>query len=634
MHANLHEIIDELKDTAIKARAAILSMTTLAGSGHPGGSMSAIDILLALYKVIRHDPKQPLWEDRDRVVVSNGHISPAVYSCLALSGYFSIEDAVSQFRKAGSIFEGHIEREVPGVEWSSGNLGQGLSAGTGMALRAKLRANNSRVYVLMGDGEQQKGQISEARRFAIKYGLSNLCAIVDHNRIQISGAIGDVMPQNIAAEWEAAGWNVLTIDGHDYQAIFQALESIAESTRPSVILAETVMGKGVPFMENQARYHGSTLSETQLEQALEILEVPNHLSHYRKLREQFKPSNGHADNAAFCFKPDIKPGLPVLYEADTDNRSAWGNAIAGLEKANASSDTPIVVLDCDLASSVKTSDFAALAPDRFFQCGIMEHNTAVLGGALSTCGFQTFWADFGMFGLGEVYNMQRLNDINHTHLKVVLTHVGLDVGEDGKTHQSIDYIGLTRNLFNFRLICPADPNQTDRVIRWVATKPGNYIITMGRSKLPILKTEDGEPIYKKDYNFQYGNPDILRIGNHGTLFVTGTPAARALKAVDMLRDEGIYLQLVYISCPLEIPLGILAEASNNGLIFTVEDHSIRSGLGSIIADRLMEEGLGGKLVKMGVDRYPQSGTSDDLFRLFKLDHQSIAETIKHSLAKN
>lgn len=628
------ELLAELRDTSRKARAAILTMTTISGSGHPGGSMSSIDILLALYQTIHHDPKQPMLPNRDRVVVSNGHISPAVYSCLAINGYFNLENAISQFRKAGSIFEGHIEREVPGVEWSSGNLGQGLSAGVGMALASRVKGIDSQVYVLMGDGEQQKGQISEARRLAIKYKLSNLCAIIDYNKLQISGAISDVMPQNIAGEWEASGWKSIEIDGHDYSAIIHALDEAKAADVPTVILAETVMGKGVPFMENLAKFHGSTLNDEQLAEALNILQEPNNISRYRKLREQFKPDSVHAETDVFAFQPDLKPGLPILYESETDNRSAWGTAIADIASININSQTPIVILDCDLASSVKTSEFAGIAPQRFFQTGIMEHNTAVAAGAISTCGIQTFWADFGMFGLGEVYNMQRLNDINHAHLKVVLTHVGLDVGEDGKTHQSIDYIGLTRNLFNFRLICPADPNQTDRIIRWVATKPGNYIITMGRSKLPILKSEDGKIIYKLDYNFEYGMADVLRIGNQGTVFVCGTPASRTMKAVDMLRDEGIYMQLVYISCPLEIPTLLLEEASNNGMIFSVEDHNVRSGLGSIVADRLMEENLDARLVKMGVDSYPQSGTSDELYRTYKLDANSIAARIKRALANN
>ncbi len=622
-----------LTDKARQARGAILSMTTLAASGHPGGSMSSIDLLLAIYATIKHDPHNPALPDRDRVVVSNGHISPAVYSALALNGYFNLEAAVSQFRLFGSMFEGHIEREVPGVEWSTGNLGQGLSAGAGMALASRLKGIPYRVFVLMGDGEQQKGQISEARRVAAKFKLNNLTALVDLNGLQISGDTQIVMPQNLKLDWESEGWQVLEIDGHDFDQIFTALDVAKNSSQPTVILATTVMGKGVPFMENLAKYHGSALSEEQLAEALKVLDQPNRLPEYSKLRAAFKP-NGYQPRANnFALNCDLEPGRPIIYDKETDNRSAWGAAIANLAETNRDNATPIVVVDCDLQASVKTAGFEQVNPSRFIQTGIMEQNAAVMSGALSTCGIQTFWSDFGMFGLDEVYNAQRLNDINHANLKVALTHVGIDVGEDGKTHQCIDYIGLMRNLYGFRLICPADPNQTDSVIRWLINKPGNYLVTMGRSKLPILRNESGKPFYGEGYAYDYGKADTLRIGNSGSVFVTGTPAGKALKAVDTLREQGIYLHLVYVSCPLALEREILETAANLGVIFSIEDHNVNSGLGSIIADRLSEEGLCARLVKLGIPSYASSGTSEDLYKWAGLDSLSIMATIRRELAR-
>ena len=625
--------ISRLQTQANQARAAILCMTTLAASGHPGGSISSIDLLLALYSIIRHDPSDPFKPDRDRIVVSNGHVSPAVYAALALNGYHGLDEAISQFRLLGSKFEGHIEREVAGVEWSSGNLGQGLSAAAGMALASRVNKVPYRVWTLMGDGEQQKGQISEARRCAVKYGLNNLAAIVDYNRLQICGDISDVMPQNIRRNWEADGWKVLETDGHDFGAIISTLESAVKAEIPTMILAHTVMGKGIPFMENLAKYHGSPLSEEQLDEALQSLEQPNQMELYRRLRSSFQ-APAKPDHSVFELKCSLQPGQPTVYDQSTDNRSAWGAAIADLAKINLDNPTSIVVLDCDLQGSVKTGDFASVSPDRFIQAGIMEHHTAVLGGALSSCGIQTFWADFGMFGLDEVYNMHRLNDINHTNLKVALTHVGLDVGEDGKTHQCIDYIGLLRNLYGFRLICPADPNQTDRVVRWLIDKPGNYIITMGRSKLPIIRNEAGQPCYGPGYGFEYGRADILRSGKDATLFVTGTPAANAVGASDKLRGEGISLQVVYVSSPLEIDAEALGQAAGKGLIFSVEDHNVHSGFGSVIADRLVELGLSARLVKIGVEGYAGSGTSKALYQAVGLDSDSVAARVLSELKNN
>ncbi len=622
--------LQDIEAAAKQARCNILHMTTLAGSGHPGGSMSSIDILLTLYHMISHDPKNPQLPDRDRVVVSNGHISPGVYSALGAMGYFSVEDAITEFRLAGSIFEGHIERYVPGVEWTTGNLGQGLSAGCGFALAGLVNELDYRTFVLMGDGEQQKGQISEARRFAVKYKLHRLTAIVDYNQLQISGPIHKVMPQHIVAEWEASGWHVLQSDGHDLNQIHAALLEADEMDKPCMILAHTIMGKGVSFMENQAKYHGSTLKPDQLAEALKELKGDNKLEYYQKLRQK-KQNNSKAAPVNFAaFKPAFNLGSPEIYISDTDNRSAWGKAIADLAQRNPDNPVPLAVFDCDLQVSVKTGDFAKVSPERFFQGGIMEHNTAVMAGAMSICGIQTFWADFGIFGIDEVYNQQRLNDINHANLKVVTTHVGIDVGEDGRTHQCIDYIGLARNLYNFRLLCPADPNQTDRIIRRISHESGNYLVAMGRSVLPIIRKENGEVFYGTDYSFEYGQADLLRHGDRAALIVTGTPAGRALKAVDRLREEGIFVQLWYVSSPLEIDESMLGEALKTGVITTVEDHNVHSGMGTILADRLAEMQAPCRLVKLGVRYYPISGSSEDVYKWAGLDTDSIVRMVKQA----
>jgi transketolase len=484
----------------------------------------------------------------------------------------------------------------------------------------------------MGDGEQQKGQISEARRLAVKFNLNNLTAIIDYNELQISGSIHKVMPQNIKENWESDGWKVIDINGHNFEQIHNAIIQALESEQPCMILAHTVMGKGVSFMENQYKYHGSTLNETQLAEALIELGCENRLEYYRQMRQAKKT----AGMAPFCCLPELKLdydlGKPIVYEKDTDNRSAWGKAIADLAALNQNNSVPLVVFDCDLQSSVKTADFEKVNPERFIQSGIMEQNTAVASGAMSICNIQTWWADFGMFGIDEVYNAQRLNDINHANLKVVTTHVGMDVGEDGRTHQCIDYIGLARNLYNFRLLCPADPNQTDRIIRFAANSAGNHFITMGRSVLPIITNEAGNIYYDADYVFEYGKADLLRNGNSCAIIVTGTPIGRAMQAVDKLRADGVSLQLWYVATPLELDPMMLQKAAATGCIISIEDHNVNSGLGSIIADRLIANGLSCKLTKLGVTEYPISGTSDDVFKWAGLDRDSLIVTIKKHLS--
>lgn len=619
-----NQTISRLQKACNHARGSILKMTTLAKSGHPGGSMSTIDLLMSVYEMANINPDNFKDDKRDYVVVSNGHISPAVYSALAYKNFFEIDQAIGYFRLAGSIFEGHIERTVPGVEWGTGNLGQGLSAACGFALASKLKGIDNHTYVFMGDGEQQKGQIGEARRFAVKYGLNNITVIVDYNQLQISGDISEVMPQDIRDNFLSDGWEVIEIDGHNFTDISNALYDARDNEAPVMILANTIMGKGVSFMENKAGFHGAPLKDQELVDALAELKLENDMDKLAQIRANFTPEKHPQVNN---FNPDITPGDNRVYSSKTDNRSAWGNALTDLELANKNTKSPLVVFDCDLAGSVKTADFAKIAPERFIQSGIMEHNTSVVSGALSTCNFQTFWADFGVFGVDEVYNMHRLTDINQGNLNVVVTHVGLDVGEDGKTHQCIDYIGAMRNIFGFEVIVPADPNQTDRAVRYMATKAGNKVIAMGRSKLDLITDENGEIFFDKDYHFQYGKADKFRNGDKAALLVTGTLANTAVKVADSLKNKGLNIQVWNISSPLMIDVHALKEAANTGLIFTLEDHNAKSGLGLSVAEALVENQLASKLVKLGVYDYAFSGSSDQVFQLCGLDQESIERKI-------
>lgn len=603
-------------------------MTTLASSGHPGGSMSTIDFLMTLMNMINIKSDNPDWEGRDRIVYSNGHISPAIYSTLALMGYFDLDEAVSQFRLAGSIYEGHVEPDVPGIEWASGNLGQGLSAACGFALGCRAKNIDNDIFVLMGDGEQQKGQLSEGRRFAVKYGLSNITAFCDYNKLQIGGSIEKVMPQNIRDNYLSDGWDVIEINGHDIVEIEDAIISAVANDKPTLILARTIMGKGVSFMENLEKYHGSTLSEEQLSAALIELDQPNKIGYYKELRSKFILKELADDSKQLKDFP-LNTGKHRIYESKTDNRSAWGNAIADIAELNPKG--KLAVFDCDLMGSVKTNGYASKAGNKFFQSGIMEHHTATMAGAMSNEGFQTYFADFGVFGIDETYNQHRLNDINETNLKVITTHVGLDVGEDGKTHQCIDYIGLMRNLYHFHTIVPADPNQTDHVIRYISGKYGNFLVPMGRSKLEPIKDLDGKVFFDDSYTFEPGKADLLRDGDHAAMFATGTLVGNAVKISEELKKKNINLQVWNISTPTDIDLDALKKATNTGLIFTYEDHNVNTGLGISLADAMMKNSCFCKLVKFGVENYAVSGNSGDVFKMCKLDIDNIISRIEAEL---
>lgn len=265
------QLINELNMKAREIRRNILIMTTKAGSGHPGGSLSAADIIAALYfHHLRYDAKNPKWEDRDRFVLSKGHACPAVYAALAEAGFFP-KEALWTLRKMGSILQGHPDMTItPGIEASTGNLGQGLSFGIGMALAGRLDRKGYRVYVLLGDGELDEGQVWEAAMATTHFKIDSLTAIVDVNGMQLDGFTKDIMSlEPLAQKWEAFGWHVLEIDGHNMRQILDALD-MAERVRdkPTVIIAHTIKGKGVSFMESQVYYHGKSLTEESLPRAL------------------------------------------------------------------------------------------------------------------------------------------------------------------------------------------------------------------------------------------------------------------------------------------------------------------------------------------------------------------------------
>lgn len=624
------ETIRELCELSRLAKGDILMMTTLAGSGHPGGSMSSLDIYLVLYNFANLDPSLPNWIERDRIVISHGHTSPGAYSALSRSGFFPVESAVCDFRKCGSSFEGHVDRCVPGIEWNTGNLGQGLSAGCGFALGAKLLGLDYHCYVVMGCGEQQKGQISEARRFAQKYKLFNLTVIIDFNNRQISGHRDKVMPQDIRANYESDGFRVIEIDGHNFQEIYQALrEARFDKDHTVAIIAHTIMGKGVSFMEGDAQYHGAPLKVDQLEKALKELGIENRLEHYRALREKGEYPKICRREEPFELNIDIGENREYKKEDKLDNRSAWGNAVLDIFERNLSSGrrTPMAIFDCDLAPSVKTTSIEKKFPDYFFQGGIQEHNTATIAGALSTLPVNVYFADFGVFGIDETFNQERLNDINYTNLKLILTHCGLDVGEDGKTHQCIDYLGLLSNLFGFKVIVPADPNQTDRAVRFITKQKGNWVLAMGRSNQPIILDENDKPFFGGSYKFEYGKMDKIRDGRDGAILTMGTMVPRALKAWEMLKEKGVLFKLFNVSCPLAIEMDLesLKEAARTGVIISYEDHHIDTGLGAKLALAIMDAGLYCRLKRMGIKEYGASGKPDDIFQLAKLSPSHLVE---------
>lgn len=617
------EVASKLEETARLCRGDILKMTTVAGSGHPGGSMSSIDIYTTVYSLADIT--------NDEIVVSHGHTSPGVYSILGRLGILDTEEILAFFRHLSGPYEGHVESHLPGIVWSTGNLGQGLSAACGFAMAKKLKKDTSRVFALMSDAEQAKGQVAEGRRFAAKFKLNNITVVIDDNNRQISGKVEDIMPINIKEDYLADGWKVLEVCGHDIEALYRAIHTaINDSSAPYAILGDTVMCKGASFIEGNEGYHGKALTKEELDRALKELGIENDVDKYIEKRASGK-AKPFAKSENVYPLPKLNLGTPIEYKVGEKaaNRDVYGTALADMARINEPG--TIVVTDCDLASSVRTHKFAKERPDYFIQNGVSEHNTATISGVLSIRGFQTFFSDFGVFSFDETYNQHRLNAINNTRLRVVSTHNGLNVGEDGKTHQCVDFIGLIKNIPGFEIIIPADPNQTDRVTRYITTMDSNVAVVVGRAKSPVVEDENGNAFYGGDYKFEYGKIDKVREGKDGVLLSYGYPFAFALKARDILKEKGFEIAVMNVSCPLAISEADANTIADYKNVFTYEEHLLSSGLACIMGSLLARTGKCVNLHSYGVSDFSPSGASDELFKALELDPESIAAKIEKSM---
>jgi transketolase len=367
-----------------------------------------------------------------------------------------------------------------------------------------------------------------------------------------------------------------------------------------------------------------------LAEALAELGVENDFAGWQEKRKEPVKTNTIMEPRSDY--PGISAGDPIVYDADTvtDCRSGYGNALLGLAEANNMPGKPPVItgVSCDLEGSVKMGGFHKYSPDGYFELGIQEHHAAAVSGAMSCENLVTFFSTFGSFAVSEVYNQNRLNDFNHANIKVVATHVGLDVGEDGPTHQCIDYLGLMKNYFRFSVFMPADPNQTDRIVRYIATEPGNFFVGMGRSKMATITREDGSVFFDADYSFTPGKADWLRRGTDATIITYGAVTPACMEAWQLLRAAGHSVGVLNMASLLPMDVEALLEAAAVGPIVTVEDHHVETGLGASVSVVLMDKGVSAKLTRLGVRHYGGSGKPADLYKQQGLDGASIARTIQ------
>jgi transketolase len=593
-------------------RNSIVHMTMNSQSGHPGGSCSMIDYLSLLYAFI-------IGQTGEDVVISNGHVSPAVYSILAEMGYVDKEAVIRDFRKIGSIYEGHVTRHVRGVGYGTGPLGIGVSVASGLALSEKIKGSNKKVFATVGDGESEEGQVYEMMHFANKHKLDNMIVFMDFNKVQLSDSLEKIMPIYPKATWESAGWKVIEVDGHDFSSMWLALKEAYSSKKPVLLLGNTIMGKGVSFMEedginHKATWHGSAPkpeeAQKELEGPLKLTdEELDRIDDFRKLiKWQPEP---YEETPLLEPIRGFETGKSVILEAGTksDCRSAYGKALLDLAKLN----PQVLAVTADLGGSVKTAVMEKELPDRVFDVGIAEQQMVSMGGGLSIKGHIPFVSTFGAFMSSRAKDQARVNDINRTNVKMVSTHCGLSVGEDGPTHQAIDDMGSFLGMFNTHVIEPSDANQTDHIIRYIASHYGNFYVRMGRHKFPVILKEDGTPFYDEKYGFEYGKADVIRSGKDVTVVAGGSMVSIAVDVADKLKEE-LEVEVIAISTLKKIDLDtLLPSLQKTGKLITIEDHNPYSGLASQVNSIVAQEGLAVMINNMGVRQYQLSGDSYELY---------------------
>ncbi|PKL37127.1 transketolase [Candidatus Peregrinibacteria bacterium HGW-Peregrinibacteria-1] len=619
------------KTFAKSCRKSILEMVVNAQSGHPGGSLSTIDYLSILYPFI-------IGQTGESIIVSNGHISPAIYSTLAEMNYIPKQEVISTFRQINSPYEGHINRHVPGIEYGTGPLGIGVSVASAFATSEKLQGTHQKIYAIMGDGECQEGQVHEMIHYAKHYKLDNLILFVDYNQVQLSGSIKEILNINVEKIFAAGDWNILNIDGHNYQEIWAALSTAQQSAAPTVIIGHTVMGKGVPFMEetgknHQADWHGKAPAKDHplLSQTLDHLTLDSKetatLQDFQNHSIKWTPTP-HKSPEFLSQNPSINTGTPRRYDTTqlTDPRTAYGNALYDLATEN----PEVIALSADLKGSVKTDIVSQNLPSQHIECGISEQHMISLAGGLSIKGFVPFASTFGAFMTSRAKDQARVNDINQTNVKMVATHCGLSVGEDGPTHQAIDDKSSFVGFFNTAIIEPADPNQTDSIIRYIASHYGNFYVRMGRHKYPVITKENGEIFFDENYQFQYGKTDLIRNGHDLTILSSGATLYEALLAHQELQKLHPAKSIALINASTfnifdETLLNSLRETKS---LITVEDHNTKSGIFHQLAPLLITHNISLKKVSnLGVTAYQLSGTAQDLYAASEIDATAI---IKHA----
>jgi len=608
--------LTHLKKLAALIRYYILAATTEAGSGHPTSSLSATELMTGLLfgGFFRFNVDRPEHPNNDRLIFSKGHASPLFYGLWAAAGKLSAEELIKTYRKFGSNLEGHPAVGFPYTEAATGSLGQGLSIGLGMALNAKyLDKLPYLTYVLLGDSEMAEGSSWEAIQLAAHYRLDNLIGILDVNRL---GQRGETMyGHNLQAygqRLQAFGWETLLIDGHSFEEILPAYRQAAlVSGKPAMIIARTIKGKGVSFLEDKNGWHGKALTGEELARALPELGPIDHAARGEIPRpHDQRPLEPQPQNAKPLSYPGDKP---------VATRTAFGSALARIYP-----EFPrIVSLDAEVSNSTMAEIFQAAYPERFFEMYIAEQNMVGLGLGLARRGKIPFLSTFAAF-FSRAFDQIRMSQYSQPNLKFVGSHAGVSIGADGPSQMGLEDLAMFRALGGSVVLYPGDAVSTEKLVEAAARHQGLVYLRTTRMKTPIL--------YGPEEEFAIGGSKVLHRSDKdaATVIAAGVTLHEALAAWKMLAKEGILIRVIdlYSIKPLDLA-ALQAGARETKALITVEDHYPEGGLGEAVQSALASTPT--PVLSLAVRRKPQSGKPEELLEYEGISAGAIIRKVKELL---
>ena len=608
-------LVKSIQTVANRLRKHSLTSTTEAGSGHPSSCCSCAELIATLFfRFLRFEVDNPGNPLNDRFVLSKGHAAPILWAAWAEAGAFPVEK-LQTLRKIDSDLEGHPTPRNAWTQVATGSLGQGLSVGVGMALGARINQTGNRIFVLMGDGETAEGSVWEAAALAAHSDLDNLVAIVDVNRLGQSQATmygHDV--ESYRQRFASFGWHTQVIDGHNVEETLAALDSaIAFQGQPSAIIARTLKGKGISFMEDKEGWHGKPVPAGELEKALQEIGEDS------ELEEPFQltPPSGNGDGSFPAVAGDATVEAPrYSKEEKVATRQAYGAALAKLGAANPA----VVALDGDTKNSTYSNKFLAEYPDRFVECFIAEQNMVAAAVGLGAMGKIPFVSTFACF-LSRAYDQIRMAAISQANIKLCGSHAGISIGQDGPSQMALEDLAMMRAIAGSTVFYPSDAVCAERLVALAAQTPGIVYIRTSRPKTAIL--------YSNDEDFQVGGCKVLKSSDNdrATLVAAGVTLHEALKASLELESQGLAVRVIdlYSVKPIDEET-LLKAARETQLLITVEDHYPEGGLGDAVLGALASQPC--RLHKIAVGGLPRSGESAQLMDAFGLSAKSIVKKVK------